>query len=457
MNRHSLALPALAAVLASVCFAADSLPLQPKTLPPDERFKADILLIVAHPDDETAIGPYLARAIYDQHKRVAVIFGTRGNGGGNAVGLEQAAALGSIREIEGRRALASMGVLNVWFLDGPDTPGQDVLRSLETWNHGNALWQAVRIVRLTRPEVILTWLPLYSAGENHGDHQAAGVIATEAFDLAGDPTVFPEQVSAPRDRDNMSNLTEGLRTWQSKKLYYFSDASHFEFLDKAGPQYGSKDLSQSRGKSYARLAAEEMSLHLTQGDSGQVAREALEKDDYKVFDDPSRLVLGKSHVQSGIEAEIFEGITATPIAFAPAPGYRPHEAAGLSAELGGPWAFYTRFWQAHGIEHLQKLLQPEVNVSAARQLALPVLIHNRTPEDREIAVTLTLPAGWSVDRGVGRYPAARGESIPVQFFLTTPAKPDALWQTVIVNVEAPGSPRIELPLRVNLAPGSMPQ
>jgi len=457
MQRHSLALPTFSVIFVFACLTAGSLPAHPRNPPPDERFKADILLIVAHPDDETAIGPYLARAIYDEHKRVAVIFGTRGNGGGNSVGMEQAAALGSIREIEGRRALASMGVLNVWFLDGPDTPSQDVLRSLETWNHGNALWQTVRIVRLTRPEVILTWLPLYSAGENHGDHQAAGVIATEAFDLAGDPTVFAEQISAPRDRSDMGNLTEGLRTWQAKKLYYFSDASHFEFLDKAGPKYGSKDTSPSRGKSYARLATEEMSLHLTQGDSGQVAKAALEKDDYKVFEEPVRLVLGKSHVPGGIEADVFQGVEAAPIAFAPAPGYRPGDAAGLSAELGGPWAFYTRFWQAHGTERLQKLLQPEVNVSAARQLALPILIHNRTPEDREVSVTVTLPKGWNADRGVGRYPAAKGESVPVQLFLTTPAKPDSLWQTITVNVEAPGSPRIELPLRVNLAPGSMPQ
>lgn len=30
--------------------------------PPDERFKADILVIVAHPDDESLIAGYLAKA-----------------------------------------------------------------------------------------------------------------------------------------------------------------------------------------------------------------------------------------------------------------------------------------------------------------------------------------------------------------------------------------------------------
>src|SRR5947209_6274455 len=147
----------------------------------DPRFKADLLVVVAHPDDETVIGGYLARAVFDEHKRVAVIFGTRGNTGGNAFGEEQAAALGLIREIEARRALAFFGVSNVWFLGSPDTPGQDVLRSLENWNHGSALEQVVRVVRLTQPAVIATWLPDYVAGENHGDHQATGVLATQSF------------------------------------------------------------------------------------------------------------------------------------------------------------------------------------------------------------------------------------------------------------------------------------
>src|SRR5258708_17172843 len=128
----------------------------PKTLPqPDERFKADILLVVAHPDDEGAATPYLARAL-DEHRRVAVVFGTRGSSGANEAGAEQAAALGEIREIEARNALATLGLTNVWFLGGKDTASRNVLQSLPNWAHGTSLRQLVRLVRLTRPEVILT-------------------------------------------------------------------------------------------------------------------------------------------------------------------------------------------------------------------------------------------------------------------------------------------------------------
>ncbi len=289
--------------------------------PPDARFKADLLLVVAHPDDETEIGAYLARAVFDEKKRVAVVFGTRGNGGGNAEGQEQAAALGAEREIEARQALGHFGVTHVWFLNGLDTPGQVVLNSLETWNHGDSLGRLVRLVRLTRPSVIVTWLPDWVAGENHGDHQAAGVIATEAFDSAGDPTVFPEQLAAPRNREDIGNLTEGLRPWQPEKIYYVSDAAHTDFLKGKGPAYSATDVSPSKHVTYAQLAAEECAYHLTQDDTGQMARTALAKNNLHYFEEPVLFVFGKAYVTSDVKADLFEGVRPAGIPYHRASGY----------------------------------------------------------------------------------------------------------------------------------------
>jgi LmbE family N-acetylglucosaminyl deacetylase len=185
------------------------------TLPgPNDRYKTDILLIMPHSDEETGdVAGYLARAIFDQHRQVAVIITTRNNAetelGDNATGRELGEAMGAEREIEARRALAYLGIANVWFLNAPSFSGRNVLRSLEVWDHGSILGQVVRLIRVTRPEVILTWLPAYVAGANHSDHQAAGVIATEAFDAAGDPAAFGEQIAA---------TPEGLHPWQPKKI-----------------------------------------------------------------------------------------------------------------------------------------------------------------------------------------------------------------------------------------------
>ena len=226
-------------------FAQD--PASPRTFASaDERYKADILVVVAHPDDEGAVTPYLARAL-DEGKRVAVVYGTRGGSGANQAGAEHAAALADIREIEARRACASLGISNVWFLGGKDTASQNVLQSLASWGHGAALEEMVRLVRLTRPEVILTFFPGVFIGENHGDHQAAGVLATEAFDLAGDSAVFSSQVAGPTRR--LEPYLENLRPWQPKKIYYFDGGGSGSFKD-SGPSYSVTGISKSRHLPY---------------------------------------------------------------------------------------------------------------------------------------------------------------------------------------------------------------
>lgn len=427
------------------------LPLAPQSPGPDDRFKADILVLVAHPDDETEISGYLARAIYDEHKRVAVIFGTRGDAGGNAVGYAQAASLGAEREIEARRACAHLGIMNVWFLDGPDTPAQDVLYSLETWNHGAALGKAVRLIRLTQPEVVLTWLPDYVAGENHADHQAAGVIATEAFDLAGDPTQFPEQVSFPRDRTNIGNLTEGLRPWQPKKIYYFSDASHHEFLEGQGPQYSTTTVSPARQLPYYRIAAEEMVFHLTQDDTGQEAKKALAAGQLQSFQRPVRLIFGKSLVGGTTTGDIFEGVLPTPIRFAHVRGYQPETREGLSLELGGPWLFYRDFWKAHNIEHLAQLLQiPEVGLQEGGTLHVSLLIRNDSPELAEVALIGVLPQGWKEKSGSARYAVDAHEVYPIEAVVTVPSSNKQEWETITWKAEAKGNTIATVRLRVNL-------
>jgi len=443
-----------------VAVRSAEIPKAPRELPPDQRFKTDILLIVAHPDDETVVSAYLAKAIFDEHKRVSVIFGTRGNGGGNEAGNEQADALSTVREIEAREALAAFGVLHVWFLDGSDTPGQDVLRSLETWHHGEALAKAVRLVRLTRPEVILTWLPVYVAGENHGDHQASSVIATEAFDLAGNPTVFPEQLSQPRNRRDIANLTEGLHPWQPKKLYFFSDASHSDFQQGQGPSYNPKAVSPAKGVSYARLAAEEMAYHLTQGDTGQFALDALKKADLKAFEESVQLIFGKSLVKSGATGDILEGITPGAIRYARVSGYQESEKNGLSIELAGPWAFYREFWKAHDIPQLANLLkEPEVMISPGEKLTLPITITNSATTAQEVTLQAVLPEGWREQRGQAVYPVDARGAYTVQTVLQSPSGAPKGWvhPDVVWKAEAGGKEIGSIHMRVLIGSGGLPQ
>lgn len=368
---------------------------------PDARFKADILVVVAHPDDETMVTAYLAREIYDQHKRVAVVFGTHGDGGNNDIGPEQALAMGQIREIEGRTAVGSLGITNVWWLTGHDTYTQDVLASLEHWGHGACLDELVRIVRLTRPDVILTFLPDFTTGENHGDHQAAGVLATEAFDLAGDPTKFAEQVSPAINPDKNPNFTEGLRPWQPQKLYYFYNPTHDIFAGR-GPQYSTTDISPSRHESYGMLAAQAFAHHRTQG--GDRVTEAINNhtletsrdEGSQLVTEPVKLIFGKSLVPSGITDDVFTGVEPAGIPFHPAPGFIPAENPTVTMTIGDPWNFYHRFWKAHGLDHLDGIVPLEVTVKVGTTLSIPLVIDNATGSPVDVKLSVQPPAGWNV-------------------------------------------------------------
>lgn len=425
---------------------------------PDDRFKADLLIVVAHPDDETEIGAYLARAIFDEKKRVAVVFGTRGNTGGNAEGQEQTAALGAIREIEARRALEHFGVMNVWFLNGPDTPGQSVLHSLETWNHGDSLGRMVRLIRLTRPAVIATWLPDYVAGENHGDHQAAGVLATEAFDISADPAAYAEQITPPRDRFDINNFTEGLHPWQVEKIYYFSDASNTNFMKGQGPTYSATDVSPSRHVPYARLAAEECAFHLTQDDTGQMATKALATNDLHYFEQPVRLIFGKSHVKSTATADMFEGVIPQGIPYHPLAPIVPRETSAPALQLGGSWQFYRRFWLAHGLEHLADLVGPEVAVNFDSFLWVPLIIENPNGTPMNVNLGADLPGGWSyVRKPAQQIVIDAHQTYWLDFEVRTPAERVEGWTAIGIRADSAGKPLGSIQLKVQLTGGALPQ
>jgi LmbE family N-acetylglucosaminyl deacetylase len=415
----------------------------PALLPADDRYKADLLLIVAHPDDDVVIGGYLARIALDEHKRIGVIYCTNGDGGGNSVGNEAGASLGQMREIEARRALASFGIHNVWFLPGHDTPGQNVLRSLDNWNHGRALDEVVRLVRITRPDVVLTWLPDAVVGENHGDHQASSVLAVEAFDAAADSTVFPEQLSPPRDRTGMANLTEGLLPWQPKKLYFFTDAfedfgpywsdpavkSPFRksIVDGTGPAYDTTTISPARHKSYAEITAEHQQFYLTQ--EGDIGVKALETRQFAGFEFPMHLILGKSLVGGTVTGDVFDGVSPRRIPFARVRGFEPVHESGLSFEIGDPWRFYALFWRAHNLDALEQLIPvPEATPESGGRLTLDFLACNRTAAAAEITIAPSLPVGWAFQPQFAHYPVPAGDCYPVQTQITSPPADKSHWE-----------------------------
>ncbi|WP_219412662.1 sugar-binding protein [Pseudonocardia nigra] len=154
----------------------------------------DVLFIGAHPDDEASTLSTLGQWKQTLGARSGVVTITRGEGGGNAVGPEEGPALGLLREDEERRAVGTAGVTDVYNLDEVDfyyTVSAPLTQ--QVWGD-DVLERVVRIVRQTRPEVLLTMNPAPSPG-NHGHHQEAARLAIAAYYAAADPKAFPSQIT----------------------------------------------------------------------------------------------------------------------------------------------------------------------------------------------------------------------------------------------------------------------
>ena len=146
------------------------------------RVTTRILYITAHPDDESAaVLTYLARGL---HADVALLSLTRGEGGQNALGPEQAPQLGLIRTQELLAATRGYGV-KLYFTRAKDfgfskTPAE----TEKIWGE-EVLSDMVGVLREFRPDIVINnWGGVHGG---HGHHQAAGLLVPEAVKRAEDP------------------------------------------------------------------------------------------------------------------------------------------------------------------------------------------------------------------------------------------------------------------------------
>src|SRR5437867_7423727 len=164
------------------------------------RVTTRILYVTAHPDDESAaVLTYLARGL---HADVALLSLTRGEGGQNALGPEQAPQFGLIRTQELLAATRGYGA-KLFFTHAPDfgyskTPEE----TMKVWGN-QVLDDMVRVMRTYRPHIVINnWGDVHAG---HGHHQAAGLLTPKAVQMAADEKAFPTQ------------LREGLAVWGGGK------------------------------------------------------------------------------------------------------------------------------------------------------------------------------------------------------------------------------------------------
>ncbi len=210
-----------------------------------------VLYIAAHPDDEnTRLLAYLANGLCLETNYLSL---TRGDGGQNLIGSEKGIDLGIIRTQELLAARRTDGA-GQYFTRAYDFGySKDPQETFTKWKHDDILSDVVWVIRLLKPDVIITRFSTDGSG-GHGHHTASAILAEEAFDAAADPKRFPEQ------------LTQ-VEVWQPKRLFWNvstrfrnpnADMSAYIPLDVGG-------YNALLGKSYGEIAAESRSMHKSQG------------------------------------------------------------------------------------------------------------------------------------------------------------------------------------------------
>jgi len=215
------------------------------------RITTRILYVTAHPDDESSsVLTYLARGL---HAEVALLSITRGEGGQNALGPEQAPQLGLIRSQELLAATRGYGV-KLFFTRAPDFGFSKTAEESERIWGEQVLDDMVRVIRTFRPNIVINnWGGVHGG---HGHHQASGILTPRAVQMAADPKAFPAQ------------LKEGLSVW--------GDAAHA--VEILGLERGGDspkgyilpldEISPLYGKSWRQIGLDAFVNHRTQGISG---------------------------------------------------------------------------------------------------------------------------------------------------------------------------------------------
>ncbi len=210
------------------------------------------LYFAAHPDDEnTRLIAYLSK---EKLMNTAYMSLTRGDGGQNLVGPEIREQLGIIRTQELLQARRVDGSSQFFSRANDFGYSKSFEETLKVWGKQEVLADAVWVIRKFKPDVIITRFPPDERA-GHGHHTTSAMIAIEAFDLAGDPTIFPEQLDKV-DTWQPTSLYINTGRWWNKNISDESDSIFSIDVGKYNPLLG---------RSYTEIAASSRSMHKSQG------------------------------------------------------------------------------------------------------------------------------------------------------------------------------------------------
>ena len=220
-------------------------------------FLGSVLYLAAHPDDEnTRLISYYSNSV---HARTAYLSLTRGDGGQNLIGTELREKLGVIRTQELLEARKVDGGIQYFSRANDFGYSKTPDETLNVWNQDEVLSDIVWVIRNFRPDVIINRFDARTPGTTHGHHTASAILSLESFDLAGDPSKYPTQLTYVKP-------WKPERAFFNVSYFFYGSPEAFEKVDKSN--YSSIPTGvyyDAWGKSNQEIAALSRSRHQSQG------------------------------------------------------------------------------------------------------------------------------------------------------------------------------------------------
>jgi len=346
------------------------------------RTTASVLHVTAHPDDEH--GGVLAKLSRGDGARMALLTLNRGESGDNAIGPQLFDALGLIRTDELLAANRHYGVDEQYFTTVVDYGFSKRLEeALDKWGRETVLRDVVRVIRMTRPTVVLSRFQ-GNERDGHGNHQTAGLMAVEGARAAADPNRYPEQ------------LAEGLRPWQAQKVYIGGVRDTEDWTVRLD----SGEYNPRLGDSYDNVARYGLSFQRSQN-SGRFAPGAGPNFGYY------RLVAGAAgaaRAAGAKETSVFDGLATSLEAAAGSAGRRLDE---IVARAMGDFSMQNPSAIVPGLSEGLKLTRQLAGASTDAEARFVLAIKERQFQDainsalRMELTAVAQPAGLAEPAGPG--------------------------------------------------------
>jgi LmbE family N-acetylglucosaminyl deacetylase len=240
-----------------------------------------VLMIGAHPDDEdTQVIAWLSRG---RHVETAYLSLTRGDGGQNAIGNELGEALGVIRTEELLAARRVDGGRQYFTRAYDYGFSKNAEEAFTQWPHQALLHDVLTVVRAFKPHLIIS---VFSGTprDGHGQHQAAGILAREAYDLAADTMRVPRSATAGHGAWTVLKFYRGASFRRENATFSFNVGEYDPLLGKSYAEIAAISRSQHRSQAFGTLQPLGTRLDYLQREDSRVPAPADPKAERSLFD-----------------------------------------------------------------------------------------------------------------------------------------------------------------------------